>query len=64
MEPGFVVDFSHGNRRRVPEWFEGEPRYSFLFGLKPPDRRIKIATYRCTRCGYLMEFANPPTGSF
>jgi hypothetical protein len=58
-EIGFVVDRGDGDRRRRQEWWAGEPESSFWIGVKKPDRTCRILTFRCVKCGFLMEFANP-----
>jgi hypothetical protein len=60
-EVGFVLDRGDKNRRRPEEWWVGEPERSFWRGVKKPDRTYTIATLRCTKCGYLMEFAEEQT---
>lgn len=63
-EPGIVLDKGHLNRLHEQEWWAGKLERSFWTGVKKPERRFKITTLRCTKCGYLMEFANPDeTGS-
>jgi len=64
VEVGFEVDRGHGDWARRREWYEGVPRRSIWRGLKLPKRRIPIETFRCTKCGFLMEFANPPQEPF
>lgn len=58
-ELGFVLDLGDMNKGHEQEWWEGRPERSFWTGIKKPERRFKITTLRCTKCGYLMEFANP-----
>jgi hypothetical protein len=58
-EIGFVLDRGHWNEQRQEEWWEGKPEKSFWTGLKKPERSHKVLTLRCTKCGYLMEFADP-----
>jgi hypothetical protein len=59
LEPGFALDKGHYDHRSSQEWWEGSPQKSFWTGLKKPDRRYRILSFRCTSCGYLMDFANP-----
>lgn len=59
MESGFVLDRGESNRRRLSEWWAGEPKKSIWSGVKKPDRTFQIEAQRCTRCGFLMQFANP-----
>lgn len=55
-EAGFILDEFHGGRKQQ-EWCEGPPERSFWTGLKKPERRHSVLTLRCTKCGYLMDFA-------
>jgi hypothetical protein len=60
MERGFVVDHNHGTYS-VGEWVAGAPLKSFWTGLKLRGRaRLKVATWRCRRCGYLESWAPDP----
>ena len=58
MEQGYLLDESYG--RRLPgKWAEGAPEFSMWTGLKLRGRRqLEIATYRCSRCGYLESYAD------
>jgi rubrerythrin len=57
MESGFVQD-SHEHRIRTARWIEGAPEKSFFNGLKTKGKRqYDVVTYRCSRCGYLEEYA-------
>ena len=57
MERGFVVDQGYGVVT-VGEWVPGEPVKSFWTGLKLPGKtRLKVATWRCRRCGFLESYA-------
>ncbi len=57
MERGFVVDEGYG-ARTVAAWVEGTPEKSMWTGLKTRGRRrLSIDTWRCTRCGYLENYA-------
>ena len=53
MEVGFVL------AHRYQEWWEGAPPRSLWARIKKPERRYRVLTCRCTKCGYLMDFANP-----
>lgn len=56
---GFVLDRGTGaEMRSVEEWWAGKPERSFWAGVKKPERTFTVSTLRCTRCGFLMEFAN------
>ena len=58
MEEGFLMDRSHRSSGKPSEWIEGKPERSFWFGTKTRGKsRIRVATYRCGRCGYLESFA-------
>ena len=57
METGFIVDEGYGTRT-VSRWFRGEPQTGFFGTLKVRRKdAIDVATYRCTRCGYLESYA-------
>ncbi len=57
MEPGFLLDQGEGPHA-VTEWVEGEPEKSLWTGLKLRRKtRLKIATWRCRRCGFLESYA-------
>lgn len=61
MERGFVVDQGYGTFA-VGEWVAGEPVKSIWTGLKlRGTTRLKVATWRCRRCGYLESYA-PDSG--
>jgi hypothetical protein len=62
MEIGFVPDISDKGRRKNEEWWEGERVSSFWWGVKRPKRTFDIVSWRCTKCGFLMEFSNPAEG--
>jgi len=58
MERGFIVDESYG-AQKTQKWVEGEPVYSLWTGLKLRGKvRLEVATYRCSRCGYLESYAD------
>ena len=57
MERGFVVDQGHG-LVTVGDWIAGPPEKSFWFGLTLRGKpRLKVATWRCRRCGFLESYA-------
>jgi hypothetical protein len=57
MVAGFVIDKEHGGSR-VSRWVEGPPEKSFFGNVKFRGRQpVEIATWRCTRCGYLESYA-------
>ena len=57
MEPGYLLDETYG-RVRPSQWIEGAPEFSIWTGLKlRGKRKIEVATYRCSRCGYLESYA-------
>ena len=59
MEPGFVVDRSHGGSYTTQSWVEGDVVKSFWFGLKTGGReKHGVRTFRCEKCGYLESYAN------
>lgn len=56
LEAGFVLDNTYGGRLQQ-EWAKGPPERSFWTGIKQPKRSLKIVSHRCTKCGFVMEFA-------
>ena len=58
MEKGFLLDQSGGGNY-VAMWAKGTPDESFWMPgtIKIPESTVKIATYRCTACGYLESYA-------
>ena len=56
MAEGFVLDQSHGIRL-VAHWHAGKPVKSFWTGLKLPDAKHPIESWRCTGCGFLEQYA-------
>lgn len=62
MEPGYTVEHTHGGVAIQERWAAGQPQHSFWTGktaIKRPKQFINVDSYRCTKCGYLMEFALP-----
>ncbi len=58
MEEGFLLDRMRGTEKRPSEWVEGVPEKSFWFGLRTGGREHhQVASYRCSRCGYLEHYA-------
>ena len=56
MEEGFAVDHGHG-AYHVPKWQKGAPDKRW-WGLKVAKKQLlTIASFRCTRCGYLEQYA-------
>lgn len=61
LQEGYLLDQSR-NSRAVTQWIEGKPEASFWSGLKLSGKtRLKVASFRCPRCGYLEQYA-PPAG--
>jgi hypothetical protein len=63
MEEGFIVDHAHGGTNFQAEWVEGPPKKSFWTGVRiggPTDRR-KVATFCCSKCGFLESYAEMET---
>jgi hypothetical protein len=53
-----VLDNTHGGRVQS-EWVQGAPEQS-RWGVKLKGKlKLPIATYRCTKCGYLDSYAAP-----
>jgi hypothetical protein len=60
MEEGFIKDHTHGGVH-VSSWVEGTPEKSFWVGTKTRGRTtMAVATFRCSRCGYLESYAKEP----
>lgn len=52
MEEGFIVD----HQKKISEWVEGPPDQRW-WGIKTDDKeKLKVITFRCTRCGYLESY--------
>lgn len=57
MQEGYALDNAHGGARTVSSWVEGEPKKSFWFGLKVDSAPVAIESWRCTRCGFIEQYA-------
>lgn len=58
MGPGYLLEFTNHNSRRVTDWVEGAPERGFLGILKVKGHtRLPVETYRCERCTYLESYA-------
>lgn len=56
---GFILDETHGSHD-VSTWVEDPPVKSFWVGHKLAGKeKIEVRTFRCTRCGYLENYALP-----
>lgn len=62
MEEGFMLDKEYGQLHQQ-EWGAGKPQPSFWKLIKRPEILLKITSFRCTGCGYLMDFATAETTS-
>lgn len=57
MERGFLLDQGYGTFAAA-EWVEGTPEKSLWTGLKLRGKtKLKVATWRCRRCGFLESYA-------
>ena len=57
MEPGFLIDTTHGGYVQQ-SWLEGLPEHSRWVGLKTKGKRkIPVISNRCARCGFLENWA-------
>lgn len=57
MAEGFVVDKKDGVSH-VSSWLEGAPEKGFFGNIRFRGRKpVEIATWRCTRCGFLESYA-------
>lgn len=60
LEAGFILDHAHGPIQVLTEkWGAGKPEPSFWTVTKKPKRTHTVQAYRCTGCGFLMQFARP-----
>lgn len=58
FEEGFALDRGDHHIRHQSLWIAGKPERSFLVGLKIRGKaKHPIATWRCTRCGFLESYA-------
>jgi hypothetical protein len=56
MEEGFTLTY-HDSRRRAAGWVAGKPVEAMFFGLKLPHKPLPIQSWRCSRCGFLENYA-------
>ena len=57
MVEGLVIDVGYGTKT-VSSWLEGAPVKSIWTGLKLGGRTpIEIVSLRCSRCGFLENYA-------
>ena len=63
LEPGWLLDLGDHDQRHEQQWGSGEPKRSFWLGNKKPEKSFGVRAYRCTACGFLMQFANPDDAS-
>ena len=57
MEEGLVIDQSLGSSAQQ-QWGSGKPERSAFEGTVPSSRRLcPVATYRCSKCGFLESYA-------
>jgi len=59
MATGFVLDSTYG-AVLVSRWAAGLPERSWWTGIKLRKEALPITTFRCSSCGYLESYANPP----
>lgn len=58
MEEGYVLDLGDHDTRRQATWIGGKPEPSIWARLKLKGRpQLKIATFRCPKCGLLESYA-------
>ena len=55
QEGFFHVELGVGERSL--EWYPSPPVKNWLGDIKRPMSALKVKSYRCTACGYLMSFA-------
>ena len=59
MLQGFVFE-SEGPKRIVSSWVEAAPEAIFARGAKTSgQKRLPIATFCCSECGFLESYARP-----
>jgi len=59
-QAGYVLDQTYGGYV-APAWREGPvPEKGFLGGIKLVGTPFPVTTFRCTRCGFLEVYADPP----
>ncbi len=56
MAEGFIP-FEKYSVPQVTGWFAGAPKKGWWGDVKLPGKPIPIATYRCTKCGFLEQYA-------
>ena len=57
MQEGYMADHGHGGGFHQPAWHP-EAADKRWWGLKVDKKRLKpVTTFRCTRCGYLENYA-------
>jgi predicted nucleic-acid-binding Zn-ribbon protein len=58
MSEGFIVDHGDYGAGHVATYQAGAPQKSFWTGLKQDKKaQFAITTFRCSRCGYLENYA-------
>lgn len=58
MTEGFVVDRTTHGAVGQAEWVEGKPEKTRWSGINIKDKDVRpIITFRCSRCGWLVNFA-------
>lgn len=57
MKVGFTLDHTYGSRAAA-SWVEDEPETSVWVGVKIGGKKVlPIETWRCSKCGYLENYA-------
>lgn len=57
MTEGFINTEKSG-MPAVTTWVEGPPAKGWWGNIKTPGTPLKIATWRCKRCGFLENYAS------
>ena len=57
VQEGFFADKGDMELARVLEWYPSPPVKGWLGDIKRPMAAVKVKSYRCTACGFLMSFA-------
>jgi hypothetical protein len=57
MEEGLILDHGAYNIGFRPQWVRGGVEFSLKTGLKTSSGARGVATWRCTKCGFLESYA-------
>ena len=57
VQEGFFADKGDMELARILEWYPSPPVRGLLGDIKRPMSALRVKSYRCTVCGYLISFA-------